>query len=208
LADDLALAELVDRAVGGEQQAWNKLVERYTRLVWSICRRYRLPTADIQDVSQTVWLRLVEQLSDLRKAEALPGWLAVTTQRECLRVSTMAARQRATLGRRIDLEQYDVADEDAVVGEALLEDERAMVLRAAFAELPERCRRLLNLLLRDPPASYKEISAELAVPMGSIGPSRGRCLEVLRRIPEVAALMGDADGAEGGDGRVVPSVER
>jgi DNA-directed RNA polymerase specialized sigma24 family protein len=83
--------ELVALTARGDQDAWNALVDRYARLVWSICRRHRLSDADVEDVSQTVWLQLVQQLDELRDARALPGWLATTTHRERIRVSRQQA---------------------------------------------------------------------------------------------------------------------
>jgi DNA-directed RNA polymerase specialized sigma24 family protein len=86
--DDPSVVALVTRAAGSDEGAWHELVDRYAPLVWSICVRYQLSGADIEDVGQTVWLGLVEQLTNerLREPAALPGWLATTTQRECLRV--------------------------------------------------------------------------------------------------------------------------
>ncbi len=89
------LTALVIRARNGDQQAWDDLVERYAPLIWSICRRYRLGRADTDDVGQSVWLRLVEQLASLREPAALPGWLATTTQRECGRVLRAVRQQEA-----------------------------------------------------------------------------------------------------------------
>ena len=86
MRDDPTVIALVARATEGEQTAWDEIVERFAPLVWSICRRFRLSEADTYDVGQNVWLRLVEYLPSLREPAALPGWLATTTRRECLRV--------------------------------------------------------------------------------------------------------------------------
>ena len=209
MPDDPSVPDLVARAARGDHQAWNALVERYARLVWSICRRHYLSDADAEDVSQTVWLRLVQQLDELRDARALPGWLATTTHRECIRVSLAGSRQRAGQDHSLGLERQDLTAPDEVVADALLQDERAAALRAGFAELPPECRRLLLVLLRDPPPSYKEISSRLEMPIGSIGPNRARCLDKLRRTPALSALIkAETEGAKGGDGRVKPPVER
>src|SRR5579872_5677610 len=101
MRDDPTVIALVTRAVNSDKDAWNEIVERYAPLVWSICARYQLKTQDIEDVGQTVWLLLVEQLGKLREPAALPGWLATTTQRECLRVVT-AARKTERLGTGLD----------------------------------------------------------------------------------------------------------
>jgi len=93
MRDDPSVRDLVTRARNGDASAWDAIVERYAALVWSICRRYRLCRPDADDVGQTVWLRLVEQLPALREPAALPGWLATTTHHECLRVVQMARKQ-------------------------------------------------------------------------------------------------------------------
>src|SRR5215470_6535790 len=98
---DPSVTDLVTRARTGEHQAWDALVERYSPLVWSICRRHRLDRADAKDVGQTVWLHLVEQLDKIRDPAALPGWLATTTQRECYRF-VRAARRTHSVERVMD----------------------------------------------------------------------------------------------------------
>ena len=182
MRDDPSVVALVARAAGSDQDAWNELVERYAPLVWGICTRYRLSSHDIEDVGQNVWLRLVEQLGKLREPAALPGWLATTTSRECLRVVTTAQR----LGTSLD-DAPEVAD-DVVIDEEILRTERDAALRSAFAELSPRCRQLLAMLISDPPHSYSQISETLGIPRGSIGPRRARCLERLRRSDTLIAL--------------------
>src|SRR5215472_18741654 len=92
MRDDPVVIMLVARARDGDQYAWNEIVDRYAPLVWSICQRYGLSRDDASDIGQTVWLLLVEQLGNIRQPAALPGWLATTTQRECLRVLRAAGR--------------------------------------------------------------------------------------------------------------------
>jgi RNA polymerase sigma factor (sigma-70 family) len=207
MRDDPTIIGLVTRARDGDKVAWDELVERFAPLVWSICRRYRLSDADSSDVGQTVWLYLIEQLPTLREPAALPGWLATTTRRECLRVA------KSTRGR----EQREVsADPDLTVDtgahavdEWLLEDERNAALRAAFAELPVRCQRLLSMVLQDPPARYADISTALGVPVGGIGPTRSRCLEKLRRSPALASFVeATMDSTERRVGRDRSMVDR
>ncbi len=165
MRDDPYVVTLVTRAAGGDQGAWNELVERYAPLVWAICNRYRLSNHDIEDVGQNVWLALVEQLGKLREPAALPGWLATTTRRECLRVVTTAQR----LGIRLD-EVPEFVD-DVVIDEEILRAERDAGLRAAFAELPPHCRQLLAMLISDPPHSYAEISDDAGDPDGKHRPA-------------------------------------
>jgi RNA polymerase sigma factor (sigma-70 family) len=186
MRDDPTVMALVARAAAGDQGAWNDIIERYAPLVWSICNRYRLSSNDVEDVGQTVWLRLVEQLGNLREPAALPGWLATTTQRECVRVLRAA--------RRPDQAGLVPEDLESLPGPAQIEQEimtaqTHAALRAAFAELPVRCRQLLAMLMSDPPLSYSEISTILQVPIGSIGPERGRCLQRLRRSSSLSGFI-------------------
>src|SRR5260370_40419673 len=95
MRDDPQVTDLVTRARKGDQQAWDAIVERYAPLIWSICRRYRLSDADAEDVGQIVWLRLVDQLDNLRDPAALPGWLVTTTRRECFPVRPSTSRASA-----------------------------------------------------------------------------------------------------------------
>jgi len=181
------VTDLVIRARNGDKLAWDALVERYAPLIWSICRRYRLGGADADDVGQSVWVHLVDQLDELGDPAALPGWLAATTRRECARV-LRAARGPHTAGQVPDGE--NVPDEQAAAAEQeLLVAERHAALRQAFMELPPCCQRLIVLLTDDPPVPYTEISARLGIAVGSIGPNRGRCLDKLRRHPVIAALI-------------------
>jgi len=198
MRDDPSVVALVARAAGSDPSAWNEIVDRYAPLVWSICTRYQLSSQDTEDVGQTVWLLLVEQLRKLREPAALPGWLAKTTAHECLRVVT-AARKSERLGATLD-DAMQFAD-DAVLEEEVLTAELNAGLRASFAELSPQCQHLLAMLLSDPPCSYAEISATLDIPLGSIGPQRGRCMGRLRRSPALIALV------EGDLGVTVPGGE-
>jgi RNA polymerase sigma factor (sigma-70 family) len=184
---DQPITDLVTRARNGDQRAWNDLVERYAPLVWSVCRKYQLSRADAEDVHQTVWLQLVRRLEAIRDPAALPGWLATATRRECVRVLRAARRPHAA--------EY-VPDAETIpdprsrtVEQELLEAERHAALREALARLPPGCQRLIGKLIEDPPLTYAQISAALNIPVGSIGPLRGRCLDQLRADPAIAALI-------------------
>jgi len=191
--DDSVLTDLVARARGGDTQAWNALVERYTPLIASICRRHRLDRADAEDVSQSVWLRVVAQLDKIREPAALPGWIATTTRRECGRV-VRAARGPHAVSYALDAE--NMPDEQAeVAGQELLAAERRAALRAAFTDLPGAWQQLVTELTTDPPAPYAEVSARLGIPVGSIGPTRSRCLDRMRRYPAIAALIDAESGS-------------
>ncbi len=184
--DDSVVIDLVTRARDGDVQAWDALVARFTPLIWSICRRYGLGRADADDVRQSVWLHLVDHLGKIREPAALAGWLATTARRECVHL-VRAARGPHAIVYALDAE--NLADERAGAAEAeLLAAERHAALREAVTHLPTECQRLVGLLTADPPMPYAEISARLAMPVGSIGPTRNRCLDRIRRYPAIAAL--------------------
>jgi RNA polymerase sigma factor (sigma-70 family) len=187
--DDPSAAVLVSRAAEGDPDAWNGIVERYAPLIWSICRRYGLDGADVEDVGQKVLLHLVDQLASLRDPAALPGWLATTTRRECLRMVTERGSER------LDTKLADLLQPtDATVIDEIL---TRHAVRTAFAELPARSQQLLSMLISDPPRPFAEISAELGIPVGSIGPQRDRCLAQMRRHPAIAALINTEVGEPG-----------
>jgi RNA polymerase sigma factor (sigma-70 family) len=171
--------ELVVRAREGDQQAWNQLVERYTGLVWAIARSYRLSRADGADVNQTVWLRLLEHLDRIADPDKAGAWIATVCRNECKRTLRRAGRELLT---DHDADVVDVRDEPPDM--PLLRDERYAELWASFGELPPRCQALLRLLMADPPPSYLEVAAALEMPVGSIGPTRMRCVARLRRITD------------------------
>jgi len=184
---------LVTRARNGDKQAWDTLVERYLPLIWSICRRYRLGDADAEDIGQSVWLQLVDHLDRIRNPAALPGWLATVTRRECLRLLGAA---RGPLADGYVTDAAAAPDEQArTAEEELLVADQNAALREAFRELPPCDQRLILLLIENPPVPYAEISARLGIPVGSIGPTRRRCLDKLRRHPAIAALIDTDSGA-------------
>jgi len=185
--DDSVVIDLVAGARNGDARAWDALVERYAPLIWSICRKYRLGPADADDVGQTVWLHLVDQLNKIREPAALAGWLATTTRRECGRLARAAHGPHAVV-YALDVES--MADEQSDTAEQeVLAAERQAALREAYTQLPPDCQRLVAMLTADPPIPYAEISARLDMPVGSIGPTRSRCLDRMRRHPAIAALI-------------------
>jgi len=190
MRDNLSVSDLVTCARNGEKQAWDALVDRYAPLIWSICRRHGLGRADTEDVGQAVWLYLVGHLGDLHESAALPGWLATTTQRECLRV--LRAGRPLAAGHVLDAENLP-DNQAAAVERELLAAERQAALHEAFLDLPPCGQQLIALLLEDPPVPYAEISVRLGIPIGSIGPNRRRCLDKMRRHPAIAALIAAED---------------
>jgi RNA polymerase sigma factor (sigma-70 family) len=141
-------------------------------------RDFRLAESDAADVVQATWLRLLEHIDRIEYPERIGSWLATTARHECLR--HVAAGKRITLIQNDDTALSDAVSHQPGVDERLLADERAQEVRAAMTRLPSRWQQLLELLMADPPASYAEISDQLGLPVGSIGPTRGRCLDRLR----------------------------
>jgi RNA polymerase sigma factor (sigma-70 family) len=172
------ITRIVSAAARGDQQSWDLLVARYSGLLWGVTRAHRLGTADAADVVQTTWLRLVEHLPQIRNPEGIGSWLATTARRECLGLLRSGARCQPS--EEIEL-LVDAGAEHAELDSALLTAERDAELWAAFNRLPTRDQALLRLLAVDSPPSYQEISAALGMPIGSIGPTRARSLERLRR---------------------------
>lgn len=177
------VGQLVRDAAAGDQTAWDRLVERFNGLVWSVARAHRLAGADASDVVQTTWLRLVENLDRLQDPDRAGAWLATTARRECLRTLRLSARTLPT-----ETELLPDPGTDAPLGAALLAAERDRALWEAFGGLSERCQALLRLLVADPPPSYEDVGAALDMPIGSIGPTRQRCLERLRGLAETAGV--------------------
>jgi RNA polymerase sigma factor (sigma-70 family) len=206
--DELSLTDLVQRARDGDENAWNNLVERFSRLVGSVIAGFRLRGADAEDVAQTVWLRLLEHLRQLREPKALPMWIVTTTRNECLRVLRTSRRTRP----------FDpTAEQDLIVppdtaelDEQLLRTERRQLLVTAFAQLSDPHRRLLTLLIEDPPISYAQISDQLGIPVGSIGPTRSRALRRLRECIEVVTAPEPRRGTAttGGEGHDFATLGR
>jgi RNA polymerase sigma factor (sigma-70 family) len=180
--------ELFQRARAGDHKAWDALVQRLGSRIWAVARAHRLGRADAEDVFQVTWMQLVTHVDDIREPERVSAWLASTARHESLRVLRRAGREAPSA----DENQTHIADPDLPAPEAaLVAAERKGALDDALASLGAACQRLLRLFLADPPPSYQDVSEALGMPIGSIGPTRGRCLEQLRsrleRITEGAA---------------------
>lgn len=186
------VAALVLAATDGDHAAWNAIVERFTPLLIATAYRYRLGDHDTADVVQTVWMHLLQHLSDLREPAALPGWLVSTTRHECVRTIGRKERQRPYDPQTSFDVQPAAPDIATEVSEELDRTDRQQAVLAGFAELSDSDRRLLSLLVADPPLTYAEISARLDIPIGSIGPTRGRALKRLRATAAVSQLV-DSD---------------
>lgn len=169
------LPQLVAAAKQGDEEAWNTLVDDFAGLVWHVIRGFRLPDAVGEDIYQTTWLRLAEHLDRIRKPSSLAGWLAQTARNECLRAIKLGNRENL----RDDIE-VDLVDQGAPVDQAITDRARDELLWQAFETLSEACQRLLRLLIADPPVPYEQVSELLDMSVGSIGPTRARCLDKLR----------------------------
>jgi RNA polymerase sigma factor (sigma-70 family) len=167
---------LLEAAARGSQEAWDLLVDRYNRLVWSIARSFRLSDADAADVCQTTWLRLVERLSTIADPDRLAGWLATTTRREAIRVLHKQDREAPLLD---GVDEIDEDEQHNPEAQAIVRDEYRELWNA-FAALSERCRILLRVLAVSPLDSYAQVAKALGMAVGSIGPTRARCLDRLR----------------------------
>jgi RNA polymerase sigma factor (sigma-70 family) len=180
----LDVAQVVRRAAQGDRRAWERLVDQYSRLLWAMTRDFKLAESDAADVVQATWLRLLEHIDRIEYPERIGSWLATTARHECLR--HLATRKRVMLVEDDDAAFGGAGAHQPAVDERLLADELAQAVREAVSTLPSRSQRLLELLMADPPVSYTEISDELGLPIGSIGPTRGRCLERLRPMLQAA----------------------
>ena len=177
--DDAALIRACQQ---GDAAAWDTLVARYERLIFTIARRSGLDADEAADVYQHVFTRLVERIDAIDHPAAIGSWLIKTTQYEAWR----RVRRRRNLGTLVDDTQAAaVVDESPSAQELLLLLEEQHQVRTAVATLDERCRRLITLLFyqRDP-LPYAQVAAMLGIPEGSIGPMRARCLQKLRRLLE------------------------
>jgi RNA polymerase sigma factor (sigma-70 family) len=178
------LATVVRGAATGDEDAWRVLVDRFTPLLRNVARGFRLGSADVDDVVQTTWSRALSHISALNDPEAVAGWLVVIARRESLRLLQRAVTEVLT-DEPLELEQVD----EELPETEVLEAERRDALRAAVERLPGHQRRLMDALIRMPWRSYDDLSAALAMPVGSIGPTRIRSLERLRSDPCLAVLV-------------------
>jgi RNA polymerase sigma factor (sigma-70 family) len=178
------VGSLVRAAADGDQHAWNQLVDEFASTVWAIARGHRLNSADSSDVFQTTWLRLLEHLDRIEQPERVGAWIGTTARRECLRLLRISRRQ-------VPRDDFDFVPDPVTFAPPdrnLVAEERRHLVSQLVDQLPARSRLLLRLLSADSPLSYKEISLALSMPIGSIGPSRQRALEQLRRLVLRAGL--------------------
>jgi RNA polymerase sigma factor (sigma-70 family) len=157
--------ELLKQASDGDQHAWNELVNRFSSLLWSVGRAYRLDTAEATDAVQTTWLALLERLDRIEDPDRLARWLVTTMRRECLRI----------------LNRSDRGCPDSPDAVVLDRARRAAQLWQTLDQMPGRCHQLLRVLMTTPPPPHEVIAAMLDIPISSVGPTTQHCLDCLRR---------------------------
>jgi len=174
--------DLVRGAIENEEEAWSELVKRYSGLLNSIAYSYRLSPVDAADVGQTVWMRLYENIDRIRDPDQIAAWIASVARHECARVSRKAARE-------LLIEQNDTFERasDEGVDRDLLLSERNTLVWEAVNTLPPRSRTLMRLLVDSACPSYERAARKLNMPIGSIGPTRQRCLRILREHPAMVS---------------------
>jgi len=175
------VAELVSKAAGGDQAAWNEIVGRFGRRVWAICRAYRLGPADAADVFQQTWLRVLEKLGSLREPARLGAWISTICRNEAL-AAIRRAKRTQSVGDAWLLDKATGPDDDP--GQSFLVADRDAELWRAYHRLSSRCQDVLRVLVvevEDDRPSYEHAAVALDMPIGSLGPTRGRCLNQLRR---------------------------
>lgn len=179
------MADLLSAARTGSDDALGQIVNELSPLLWQVARSAGLSQGDAEDVLQTVWMRLFTHLDGIHDASALTGWLVTTTKREAWRVRA-ASRKQLPVDQDVfaDLPNKGPGSEEQVI----LDDQRRE-LWAAIGMLSRRCQELLRIMAFAPRSDYATVAAALGMRVGSIGPTRGRCLAKLR------ALL--ADGPEG-----------
>lgn len=181
------LSGLVAAAAAGDERAWDALYRRFDPMLRRVTRGFRLSPHEADDALQATWLRLFRSLHRLENPAAVGAWLVTTARRESLRMLQTGTRELPA-EEPIGPEEPDPhSHEDH---DPLAHVERSAAVRAALDSLPPRDRALLTLLSREPAPSYEEVAAELGMPLGSIGPTRGRALARLRRHPRVAHAAG------------------
>jgi len=175
VGDEAKPGELLHAALAGDSDAWARIVDDYSRLLWWVARRHRLDDATAADVVQTVWLQLIRFGHRIDDPNRLPSWLATVARRECLRRTGSTELPSLEIEDRSDLGQQSVE-------ERVVDDDTLGIVLAAFEQLSDDDQRLLRLVCDVPPKSYDEIATLLGRNVGYIGPTRQRALNRLRTI--------------------------
>lgn len=180
--------DLVHGVLSGDDAAWSVLVREYAPLVWAVARRHRLSRADAADAAQNTWIAVAQRLPTLRHPDRLAGWIATTARRECLKI-------HAARGREIPADHFEAPEPaDGGPESVVLRSVRDRVLWQAFASLPGRCRALLGLLAQSPELTYPQLARALGIKVNSVGQTRTRCLDLLRRRLAVLDIREESAG--------------
>ena len=172
------MADLLDAARGGSEDALGQITAELSPVLWHVARAAGLGADDAEDVVQTVWERLLSHLADIRVPQALVSWLVVTTKHEAWRMRSYGRRQLpADQEWLTELPDHTVSTEQQIVL-----DEQQRALWRAVGKLSAQCQELLRIVAFVPRPDYQAVSAALGMPVGSIGPTRGRCLEKIRNL--------------------------
>jgi RNA polymerase sigma factor (sigma-70 family) len=177
-------AALVERIRGGDQQAWNQLIDRHGGRVWTVARSQGLDRERASDVVQTVWLNLLHGIDRIRQPDAIVAWLTTSARREAIRVDRMSKRALLVGDERFDREPAT----GAALDDGAVARQDGAIVRQAIEQLGGRCAELLRLLYSNDELSYQEIGELLDMPVGSIGPTRARCLDRLRVLATAGGL--------------------
>lgn len=192
-------ARLVERCLSGDARAWDALVRRHERLVYAVARSWRLGDEDLGDVFQEVFAALVRGLPRLRDARTLVRWLSSTTDR-IARATALRRRRETAMSDSVDDSTVELADDGEPVGADLERLERQATVRLALSGLSDRCQRLLAALYHeDPTPAYADLARRLGVPIGSLGPTRARCIAKLKSLLEQAESGDPGSISEPGD---------
>lgn len=190
-------ADLVDGSLSGDAMAWQALVRKLERVVWKAVNMMTIDDEIRKDAFAATWLRLVERLGTIREPEKLPGWLTTTATNEVRQILRHRSRQQISVDWSAPQDVFAgllAGDDDGEHDRDLVRAETRSTVRRAFNLLDEECRQILTVLvLADPPLAYKDASDALDRPIGSLGPSRRRCLDKLRSMPEMHGRGGGSD---------------
>lgn len=182
---------LVRRSLQGDDAAWSRLVDRYQNLVYSIPRRMGLSPDDAEDVFQATFVAFHRSLDRLDHPATIAKWLSVTASRECFRVKRLNSKHLHEQPEGRSLDEL-VADEEASADVSAELAVEAETVRSALASISEKCRELLSLLYLASDPSYQEIGEKTGMAVGSIGPTRARCLEKLRSVLAIAGFFDES----------------
>lgn len=188
--EHVELSTWVRRCRAGDERAWSALIQHFQAFVYSIPRRMGLSSDECADVFQATFVALYKNLDRVDSEQSIPKWLAVTASRESYRI-LRGRRSSQTADVSSETLEAVLADESESVGHQLEQAELSRTVQKGLGGIPERCRKLLQLLYSTDDVPYTEISEQLGLPVGSIGPTRARCLQKLREILEPLGFFND-----------------